>query len=340
MFTYLKKLLGQKRGSSKPAAASRSRSVSPRLEALEDRMTPSGFASAANHGLYVIYHYNPFQVTGSTLSVNPITSNNLFKFTEGSGSDTVSLNGVNYTFTPAQIQKVIMNGTGGSDQADLYDLVDSASATLSPHAATLTGQNCTVTTNNMYSNCLFGRAGEGATFYDSPGNDTFTASKGLAWMWDSGWTYISRAGGFSWNYAYSTHGGQDTAVFNSTSANDYFEAYPNSAVMMDVGQTYRNDAEGFAMNQANSSFGGRAYLYDAPNGGNNLTANGSTVTLFGRTANHTAYSNTVSGFSFVLAHSSYGGPTGDVDTATIGDNVSCLQLWGWWDVNEGGPADY
>jgi hypothetical protein len=45
MFTYLRNLLGQKRGSSKPAAASRSRSVSLRLEALEDRLTPSTVAA-------------------------------------------------------------------------------------------------------------------------------------------------------------------------------------------------------------------------------------------------------------------------------------------------------
>jgi hypothetical protein len=344
MFTYLRNLLGQKRGASKPRAASRIRSVSLRLEALEDRLTPSSVAATpalalSAPGIGIIYHYNPFQVSGNTLSVTPITGNNLFKFTEGSGSSTVSLNGASYTFTPAQIKTVIFNGAGGSDQAELTDTVDPAKASISPHAATLTCQNCTVTTNNMYSNSVFGRTGDGATFSDSPGNDTFTASKGLAWMWDSGSTYVNMAKGFSWNYAYSTHGGQDTAVFNATSANDIFEAYPSSAVMMDTGQTYRNDAEGFSTIQGNSSFGGKAYLWDVTGtqsiGGSNLTANGSTVTLWGRNFNGAAYSTTASGFGFVEVYSSGNNLTPDV--ATVNDNVTDLHLWGWWDVNGSGP---
>jgi hypothetical protein len=340
MFTYLRNLLGQERRSSRPAAASRPRSVSIRLEALEDRMTPSGTAATAGY-IIVRNLYNPFQVQGNTLSVTPMagSTNNLFKFTEGSGSSTVTLNGASYTFTPAQIQKVIFNGAGGTDQAQLTDTLDPASASIAPHSATLTCKSCTVTTNNMYSNCAFGRAGDGANFSDSPGNDTFTASKGLAWMWDYGTTYVNMASGFSWNYAYSTHGGQDTAVFNATSANDYFEAYPSSGNMMDIHQTYRNFADGFSTVRGNSSFGGKAYLWDATgtngHGGSNLTANGSTATLWGRNTNNSPYSTTVSGFGFVEVYSS--GNNFTPDTATVGDNVSELHLWGWWDVNGSGP---
>jgi hypothetical protein len=59
MFTCLRNLLGQKRGSSKPAAASRSRSVSLRLETLEDRLTPSTFAAMPEVAPHMSQVINP-----------------------------------------------------------------------------------------------------------------------------------------------------------------------------------------------------------------------------------------------------------------------------------------
>jgi hypothetical protein len=230
-----------------------------------------------------------------------------------------------------------MYGVGGT--AGLVDSVNQATASLSPHSATLAGPNYTVNTYNMYSNGVFGRAGDLANFYDSPGNDTFSASQGLAWMWDSGSTYLNEAAGFSYNYAYSTHGGQDQALFYASAGNNIFEAGmlhgSSDAAMTNPGGTCVNAAMGFSADHAYASAGsgGTAYLFDDPNVGGTLLGNGSDATMIDPNAYITA-----SGFQNVYAYST--SPYLDGDTATLGQTTYDLHLYGLWDVNDGGPSYY
>jgi hypothetical protein len=333
MFTFLRNMFGQRPGSGKPAAATRSRSVALQLEALEDRLTPS--ATVGTVGLGSItgslpMPYTPFQVVGTSLNVHGTSGNDQFSFTAGATSETVTLNGQSYTVNPALIHTIRFDGAGGSDTAILTDQVNRATAALSPHAATLGSQSYSVLTSNTQYNYVYGNAGDTANFFDSAGNDTFAVGKNSADMFDSPFTYLNYAGGFTNINGYSSHGGQDQAVFYDSAGNDIFVGKTNFASMTDTGNTYNNTASGFASTHAYSSAGGMdtAYLYD--NYGGVLVSNGSDATLISANNSGATYSNTATGFSDIEAYSS---AFSDTTLFELPANYT-LHLHGMWDGNQ------
>jgi hypothetical protein len=306
MFKFLREMLNR-RGS---GAAARSRlGGSLRLEALEDRLTPSTTSAAAGHlangGVGTIGHiyYHPFVVSGNNLFVYGTPGNDSFNFTAGTSTNTVTLNGASVTVNPSQIRNIYFYGKGGTDTATLTDNLHTSSAAFWPHFVNLGGPNYFVSAGQTTFNDVFGTGGGSASFFDSAGNDTFYSGGRSAGMYDSGNTYLNSATGFSHNYGYS-RGGTDTAQFFDTAGNDVYTAGQGYAGMHDSGNTYSNYATGFAVTHGYSSRGGTdtAYLSDADasgilrSPGGSLIANVSDATLLG---DH--YNNTATGFSDVEA---------------------------------------
>jgi hypothetical protein len=281
-----------------------------RLEALEDRLTPSshviGGGNVAPGGTYTTGNlYTPFYVSGSTLFVYGTSGNDSFDFTAGGTSNTVTLNGASYTIDPSQIHKVYFYGEGGTDRATLTDTLNKASANFYPHFATLSGLNYYVAVNHTAYKFAFGKSGDTASFHDSPGNDIFYAGKGSAGMYDSGLTYLNSATGFSINNGYSAHGGTDTARFYDSPGDDTYFAGQGYAGMFDSADTYSNYAKGFAITHGYSSQGGSdtAHLFDSNAAGTSIGGtffgNGADARLIGY-----HYDNTATGFGDVEAYAS------------------------------------
>lgn len=309
----------------------------PSASPLQAVALPTVAATSQLHSIPIVWQYNPFQVSGTTLNVNGLNNTDQFKFTAGPSSDTVSFDGLTYSFVPGKITTVNMYGVGGG-MATLTDQVNSATAKLSPNAATLTGPNYTVNTYRVFSNYVNGQAKDAASFYDGPGANTFSVSKDSADMYNNSGTYYNLATGFNYNDAYATHGGaQDTALFYDSAGVNYFEAGNGSAAMSAPGDAYVNNAQGFGQYKAYNVRGGTdtAMLFDDSNPasfGGILTASGSTATLDDPNA-----SISVQGFQNVFAYASHGGYTSG-DTATVGQTTYNLYMYGWWAINGNDPS--
>jgi hypothetical protein len=79
------------------------------------------------------------------------------------------------------------------------------------------------------------------------------------------------AAGFTRIYAYSTHGGADTATLNGSSAGgNQYRAYPTYSTLTDTARSFYHYTRGFrtvtAVGSQSDPSGDRAYLYDS--GGN------------------------------------------------------------------------
>jgi hypothetical protein len=307
MFTFLRNLLGRPERSGKSAAARRRQGTTLQLEALEDRLTPSSYAASLGYtsgGAVASWGFsNPFVVSGNSLYVYGTSGNDSFDFTAGTSSNTVTLNGTSFTVNPAQIHNIYFYGQGGTDKAMLTDRVGQANAVFNPHSASMSGSNYYVSVNNTTYNYAFGRIGDTASFYDSPGSDIFVAGQNSGAMYDSGITYLNSATGFTYNNGYSFQGGTDTARFYDSAGNDIYITGKNYARMFDGG-TYYNNATGFAITHAYSSQGGTdtAFLHDTDARGSYaggvFVGNQSDANLFGG-----GYDNTATGFSDVEAYS-------------------------------------
>ena len=57
-----------------------------------------------------------------------------------------------------------------------------------------------------------------AQFFDTAGNDVYSAGQGYAGMHDSGNTYSNSATGFAVTHGYSSRGGADTAYLSDANA--------------------------------------------------------------------------------------------------------------------------
>ncbi len=113
--------------------------------------------------------------------------------------------------------------------------------------------------------------GHGSTyayFYDSPGADTFQAAPATATMnrTDSG--KGTTATGFNRIYAYSTRGGDDTAILTGSEAGgNRYRAYPAYATLTDIQGSFYQYAKGFhsvtAVGSSTSESRDIAHLYDS-----------------------------------------------------------------------------
>src|SRR5262249_40126788 len=135
-----------------------------RLEHLEDRLVPSGFA-----------------VQGDQLLVTGTTGPDVFTFT-AADQPVVTLNDESYAVDPDTIHSIRFDGLGGGDQATLIDATDFASElALRPNSATLTGANYSLQVDNVETIVAVGSAnGTASLFGSASGMNTFTGTSAYA----------------------------------------------------------------------------------------------------------------------------------------------------------------
>jgi hypothetical protein len=198
-----------------------------------------------------------------------------------------------------------------------------------------------------------GKSGDMAQFYDSPGDDTFYAyadynnsGSTLAGIYSNG--YSNSASGFGTNVGYSTHGGNDFAVFFDSPQSDTFYSYADyngsgqqlAGMYGSYNGGYSNSAKGFATNLGMSTNGGSdtAAFYDSPgadtfysyadynNSGHPLTG------MYGSYGS--GYSNSANGFATTLAYSTLGGS----DLAVLSDSPGNDVFTVYADYNNSGQS--
>ncbi len=175
-----------------------------------------------------------------------------------------------------------------------------------------------------------GVGSEYAYFYDSEGDDRFTASPTQAAMVRPEPWLTTTAFGFQRVYAYSTRGGTDTAVLTGSDLGNRFRAYPAYGTLTDLAGSFYHYVKGFqqvtALGSQTNASGDIAYLYDS-----------TTADLFvgrsywGELADQagTTFRNRVEYFDVVYARSS--------DDSAVDDTIQVdasllyrLARWGTW----------
>jgi hypothetical protein len=228
---------------------------------------------------------------------------------------------------------VAYSTNGGSDTAYFYD--SPGNDTFTAYAdynktgkpfATMTGTyggGFANSATGFATNVAYSTNGgsDTASFYDSPGNDTFVAygdyngaGKTFAELSGTyGGGYADSANGFATNVAYAVNGGSDTASFYDSPGNDTFSAYADylasgkeyASMTGAYGGGFANSASGFSTMDGYSTNGGSdtANLYDSP-GNDTLYTDLAIAQLYG---NSGGYSEQASGFSIVNAFGTLGG---------------------------------
>jgi hypothetical protein len=138
----------------------------------------------------------------------------------------VTINGTNYQFDPASVATISVDGAKGYDKVTLTGTAGNDTITLRPLSATLSAPGIDLTVQNA-SEITANAAGEVAntegdevSFYDSSGDDVFTARPGEAEM--SGRNFRNKATGAEFIHGYAKEGGTDTAHLYDSAGDDTF----------------------------------------------------------------------------------------------------------------------
>jgi hypothetical protein len=160
-----------------------------------------------------------------------------------------------------------------------------------------------------------------AYLYDSPGNDTLTATPTSAAMDRAAPWSDTTATGFKRLYAYSTRGGSDTADLTGSSGGNRYYGYPAYSTLTDATNSFYHYVNGFSSVTATGSAADptndRAYLYDS-SGDDTLYGRGHRCYL--EDTAKSVYHNEILYFDLVYATSSDDDSQTD-DTIDIDDSL-------------------
>ena len=271
----------------RPARSSRSRLG---VEALETRLALSSFAV---HGATLYAYGNP--------------GDNNFTFTAGN-TPQVTLNNRTYAVNPKRITSIVYEGGGGSnDTANLYDTVGAEpELDVSPNSATMTGDNYTLTVENVANIIAYGNANATANLTGSAdGANTFVGTAAVSY--ETGPDYgIVAVYGFGYVNA-SAGTSQDTVyLYGSASQTNQFDFYgPNADMISASGANYQIQVGGFSTIFAYAGSSADYAFFNGP------TWEANTFTGFSDTAimSGADYGDSAFGFSQVRATA---GTTSDV----------------------------
>ena len=209
---------------------------------------------------------NLVNVSGTTVNVFGTAGSDAFSFTHGT-SHQVTVKGVTYTYTPAQLGTLNISGGGASDTLTVALGSLNDTVTLRPGEVTVTNSDYSVSGTSLEAISVAAGAGADlASLYDAASDDTLTASPASARF--AGTDFDNTASGFDEVRAYATAGGFDVANLTDGATNDFFDAGPASAVLR--GPAFFIRGEAFDQYKALATGGGsdRANLYDG--GGNDF----------------------------------------------------------------------
>lgn len=214
--------------------------------------------------------------SGTTVDVYGTSGDDAFTFTAGS-THQLSVGGLAYSFSSAQVGAIALHGGGGNDTARLYGNAEDELATLRPGTAELVGTSYRCDADSVEVVTVYGGGGlDRAFLYDSAGNDTLRATPTHAML--SGNGYSNDAQGFAQVHAYAS-GGNDSASLYDSAGDDLFEAQPGYATLS--GSGYLNRAYGFDTVTAQASSGNDLATFYGSSGSDNFYGYSEHPTLVG-----------------------------------------------------------
>lgn len=208
-----------------------------------------------------------------------------------------AVNGIPYYYSTHNADEINFDGAGGDDSGTIFGTEGDESVILRPGHAEVTVTTAVAVDNTETIKVRSGGGSDEASFFDSPGNDVFTADSYDAWLVGPGFQNASF--GFSVNHAYAKSGGEDSASLYGSVGKDYFKA--NSIYSKFLGPGFYNRAKFFEHNSASGSVNDYARLWDSPS---NDTLEGQR--LWTRIRNDT-WDVTVDNFPQVLVRATEGG---------------------------------
>ena len=255
---------------------------------------------------------SPIVQTGSTVDVYGTTGADTFTFTAGS-TFTVSVNGTEQSFSPAEISAIHFHGDDGEDTLSIVGTAADETAVLSVGSVVFTSDGFVVDGANVENIDVDAGSGyDEATLYDSAGNDRFTGTTTYARLKGAG--FVNFVSSFDRVSAYASNGGaDDRASLYDSAGNDRFTGNPDLARLR--GDGFDNYVNGFDMVTAYATAGGtddRAYFTDS-DGDDRYIASPEDARLKGDTFNNLAV-----GFDRTYAYATEGG---DDDRATFYDSA-------------------
>jgi len=200
----------------------------------------------------------------------------------------VSIDGVEYGFTDAEVDTITFNGAGGSnDAAEVTVTSPGETITLNPSGAVLTAAGCkveVVAASSITANGGGDANGCVALMNDSDGDDTLAGTPTVVTMvgtTSGGINYANTAAGFCQVHGYGRNGGHDVATLEDSSGRDKLKANAKDkwALMRGPSYVYKVRAKFFEEIDVYST-GGKdtAILYDS-DGNDEMVAGPDQVTF-------------------------------------------------------------
>jgi len=248
--------------------------------------------------------------SGGMLEVLGTAGDDVFTYSAAAGHHDITINGVEYRFSPTVVNNVRFDGMSGFDTATLGGTSGVDRAALRPGSAELSGSGYSVAVAGSEKISIDAAGGQDtATFEDSAGNDTFTSSPMQGRMHGRG--FDNSVEGFERIVAMATSGGTDLARLHDSAGDDTFIATPERAELFSDG--FHVQVNQFETVHAYAFSGGQdtAAMYGSA-GDDTFLATPTQGALFGP-----GYYNMARNFDSVEAH----GTAGNRDTAKFYDSL-------------------
>ena len=268
--------------------------------------------------------------TATSVAVHGTAGNDAFEFVSAT-SQTLTINGVSYTFSQSQLATATFDGGAGNDTAVLTGAPTAENALMAPTYASLHSSSFTVTVSNTAGITIGGGGGnDQAKLYGSLNNDLFIGAPDAASLSD-GTTFTNRVVGFKRVDAFATVGTNTAKLYDST-GDDTFYANASEAAL--AGTNFYNRVKYFDRVDTFTPAGGTdsAWLFGS-SGDDACYATPIESAIWG-----TGFFNRVKYFEKVYADAGTGN-----DTAGLYDSAGAdvLEAAGnQVDLKYGGSADY
>ncbi len=244
--------------------------------------------------------------SGAAVDVYGTSASDQLTLTAGSTLQ-IGINGTPYAFDPAEVATVRFDGGAGADAASLVGGASAETVVMraATRVTTLTSPTLTVEVRAAEDVSFSGDAADLAFLYDTPQDETFTASPTEALLAGAGFSY--RVAGVGQAHGYATAGGRDSAHLYDSAGDETLVAKPDYATLSGPGFFLR--AKKFDEVIVHAAAGGYDVAQFTDSSGNDtLVGDPESATLAGP-----GFSVTALGFDVVHAYARSGG----YDTARL-----------------------
>jgi hypothetical protein len=217
-----------------------------------------------------------FTLVNGVLTVTGTTGNDTFAILASATQDVIVVNGIQHSYKPGSLSKIILAGGGGTDSLSITGPTGAETVSLDTNQLLMTGAGLNLQATGFKSIVVNGNGtSDSATLTDKLGKSTVNLSTGQTTLTGNGlnWTL----NGFNMVTVNAQHGGGDSVTFNGTPGNDTFTGRSGTATLQ--GSNYRLTANGFDTAEVRNGGAGRdvAYLYGSAGNDSLLSSNGLTT---------------------------------------------------------------